>query len=81
MVNISISLMGRLRLGKAEEFVQGHIVRSGWAWLTAKPLTMSMLLPAHARTACPEPGPRLTLSLCSISREISEGDVFSLCSP
>lgn len=60
----------------------------GWVQPAAKSLTKSVLLPAHGRATAqsqeptgPQPTPALTLSLCSISREISEGDVFSLCSP
>lgn len=82
MVNIPVFLMGKLRLGKAEECVPGHTARLDAAGCKA---------PDHERApsctwqsqepAGPRPTPGLTLSLCSISREISEGDVFSLCSP
>lgn len=87
MVNSSIFPMGKLRPGKAEECVHSRVARLDVAGCKAPEYnrpTSACIRRAAAQSQEP-PGPRptpaLTLSLCSISREISEGDVFSLCSP
>lgn len=63
-VTISIFLVGKTRLGKAEEWVHSHMARSGWVWLTAKLLVMSTFLSAQSRAAAQSqephpPGPGL----------------------